>query len=809
MADPQVAQAPSGNPALDAAMKAEDEARRKRQEAEKLTIEQRRLEAERLKKERKLGRLGEGGVGGGTRDAPAPTRGLMADVGDIIGVPTDEPVGPEWVLRWLGTQAVGIPAGIGGLGRTAQDLLILDAQKEMEENKKRRAAEGRQPSAWERPLMELSDADREKLLLPTSEDLEKLAFKVLPFQPAHLKGPVGKMIEGGVQSWGGGLLTKAGRSAVGQFANALGGTVGEGVGQVADAVTDNPVIGVGARLLGSAGGTAAGNLAGRVRPTAGKMLADRLEGDVKFKRDPRTGNVTVERSGGISKEELDEAVRLQRFAKNELGIDLLPHEALPAGVRGPLQGLTSDVGASAAGGAVQRKVQERIPGIQAAHQKKMDELTAGVVPDPQKVSGELARSAGAAIKEPQGARSKIADINYKNAANDFVPGQRMQGIVNDIDAKLMTLDPDSGVAKELMELKKRLLKDYTVTDSATGEKRNMNYYQTNVGNLHAVLDDFENVRLATAFDKPSEVSDATRTAVQPFLKQVRDAMIEHSPDYKAGRAYYEGVETGAGTRYNDPTAPARTRTQEQIAVDEANASAARPIYDASKPNPQTGSVPPNTAALDAFKNLFTDPNVTPGQIRDGLRRLDPEARTQALRLYMEHSLNKAFEPTLDTGGAPNPKGGGKYTKDVVGTTDPNAPGGDRGKKLYAAAHAATGDATFAEGLRRLDDVIARTGIGIKEGSPTAGRQATGKEATPPVPTVADPLKPATKWFDDWRFKKNYGELAKILTDPDSVAKIRHLALAAPGSERAQRLVRQIMTGAQTAGSYDPDKEPAR
>jgi hypothetical protein len=333
-----------------------------------------------------------------------------------------------------------------------------------------------------------------------------------------------------------------------------------------------------------------------------------------------------------------------------------------------------------------------------------------------------------------------------------------------------------------------LVTNVTITGVGTNGQptsRTSQVWTTKIGDVHRILDEWENVRLAEGFQRPGEagstVTNDVRVAVQPHLRRMRQDARNASPAYDAAELEYTGAPTGAGTRYNNPNAPRTVPTQLGLDVEQAKESGIGLVDQQTR----TGEAKNPTLGVDAWRDWHLDPDkTTPDRVRADIRRMDPATAKNAVRYYMEQVFADAFKPTQGTGTQPNPKGGGTYASKIIGK--------GQGELLFAMVDELHGS-TVAEGVRRYVDMVGRTGQGINVGSTTAGRTATGKEAEAggTGAQLATPKRTWEQFVNETRYKGNYEVLAKVLADPESVRLLRELGQTKPDGRRARILIETI------------------
>lgn len=168
---------------------------------------------------------------------------------------------------------------------------------------------------------------------------------------------------------------------------------------------------------------------------------------------------------------------------------------------------------------------------------------------------------------------------------------------------------------------------------------------------------------------------------------------------------------------------------------------------------------------------------------------DPGAARDFVRQNVQAIFDEAAQ-NLSSG--TNQWGGAKFASQVAGNP--------RQRENLRALIESSSDRTAWNGFNRLLEVLEAQGKRHAPGSQTAqnlrveGQLSMGGAGALPA-TVASPNKAMSmigEWYDNFRFGKNTEEMARILTDPNSVMLMRKLASEAPNSARAAALTAQII-----------------
>lgn len=487
-----------------------------------------------------------------------------------------------------------------------------------------------------------------------------------------------------------------------------------------------------ARLGGNLAGAGGAAVAQATRPTASKMLARRME--------------------HYTPADIQRATALQAEAQAR-GVPLMAQEALDATPAGPMAALASTVAATPQGGAsMARFVTERQPMIAAATENAASAIGPRVT-DGSKVARNVATAAEEVVADPKIARAALAKPYYQAAAAEPLQGRMWQGIVDKIDNAIAgpNVVPGGALERELVRLKS------LAQNSST------------VGHGDTVLKEFDAIAKATAFASGEPVTEAVRAILKPILTDMRAGLKGQSANYAKGLALY------------DDLAP------ETIAVKVAEGGPSARIAGAQTNPAKEG------AAVEFAR--WAQGEQSAKRVADEIAKLqakDPTAARDAIRLMVQKAGDDAFA-TMGSGGPVNV--GVKTAQGIAPTPQSRA-------NMVAAIEAATGNKTTAAGMDRLLTILERTGVTPGVGSPTATRAAALTEAGRggAVGPTVDALNvmrgsvlPRIKdWNEQMRAGKAWADLGRILTDPDSVAKVRKLALMDPASDKARILASEIL-----------------
>lgn len=661
------------------------------------------------------------------------------------GAPTGNPM--EGVVNdGVGNFATGVIKGVSQLSELPRTL--VDAPANIS-NFVLRKLFGDQTHQWTPPSEVLGKAA--PYFLPSAKDTERAITQ----GPAIVGDALGT--RGGAVDRATGLFSPIPMRTPTTGAGRLLQDVGEGVGSLpipgmfgfgvaqglgswgAGELTDqNPL----AKAIGGIAGAGTYGLARALAPNSTTMLQRRM---VEY-----------------TPAQLDAATALQREAAGR-GVPLMAQEALDSSRLGPMAQLAGNAAAQPTGAALGRFAAERVaPG--GALPRVIESELGNIAPrvtNPNEVARNLGAAAEKAVMEPQIARAAAGNAYLSQAAGDAFDATVKANTLAQIDAAIARANPEGVAAKQLDALRKQ------VAGAGTVEQAN------------EALGNFRTIYKARAFEG-SPVPDSVRTALKPVIREGYAGLEATNPNYLAFREVYKG-QAGVPSPFS-------------VAVEQAQSSPAARIAQAQ-------SNPAAEGATGAFGNWLrggNGPPPAPLVVKDEIARLakqDPEAVKNALRAVLQRDADAAFTITKE-GVAPADSAVG-FVKRVAGTEDTRA-------ALKAAVEGATGNATTAAGFDRLMTILQRTGVTPGLGSPTATRGAAMLEAGSGGAvgvaleganvTRGSVLRTLADVNERLRAGKTWGELADLLTDPDSVAKIRQLALMNPSSQKAELLAATIVQG---------------
>lgn len=177
---------------------------------------------------------------------------------------------------------------------------------------------------------------------------------------------------------------------------------------------------------------------------------------------------------------------------------------------------------------------------------------------------------------------------------------------------------------------------------------------------------------------------------------------------------------------------------------------------------------------------------------------NPRAARDLVRAHAESTFNEAARD-LQTG--PNQANGAKFRAAIVGNPQQRT-------NLQAAIEALPNGEQRWDGLNRLLEVLEATGTRQNVGSRTAYNveinkaQGAGGLARDVGKIGANPtrlLQPLADKYDQWKLGRNLGQLATILTDPNSAGMLRALARTPRGEwGRSAAIAARLVTYAEAS-----------
>jgi len=188
--------------------------------------------------------------------------------------------------------------------------------------------------------------------------------------------------------------------------------------------------------------------------------------------------------------------------------------------------------------------------------------------------------------------------------------------------------------------------------------------------------------------------------------------------------------------------------------------------------------------------------LTPQAVRQTISQLrmrDPTAAQDLTRQFLQTQFDEATQKLIK---GQNEWGGAKFSSIIMGNDQ-------QAKNLRAAIEALPNGKQALPGFNKFIEIMEAQGKRQPAGSMTEfNKQGTaelsrGGIVGGAVSTATSPSKltsVARDWWERFQYGKNSEELARIFTDPQSVTKMRQLAMMDKGSATAQALAISIIQG---------------
>ena len=360
------------------------------------------------------------------------------------------------------------------------------------------------------------------------------------------------------------------------------------------------------------------------------------------------------------------------------------------------------------------------------------------------IPARIQEEAGKEVSAAYRARSEAAAPFYAQAAEDAAkPGTAnavrtiTQGAANRLDA--LAAKDQSGLLAPQVEAIKRSFDGVTDWDSLNRARRFFRDQLRDQGVPGAPVLDREIARAG------GEIIQQMTGALQRAVPALRRADAEY---VRLSREVVDPVERGLVGRV------AQTDS----------ASAQRGLLFPR--NTMGGAVPTTPeAAGDAFGRI-AGPTATRG-------RVDQEAIINARGLLGAELQTRLDEALQLRSSGPGDRSGANVASRM-------APNEGRADALDAAFRALPDGDKAADGFRKLMDVLGAQTFQPARNSTTAPRIAAEKEAgrggfLGTVRTAANPFKAAPEWLENWRRNANTEDLARALTTPAGLERLRAMA----------------------------------
>jgi hypothetical protein len=380
--------------------------------------------------------------------------------------------------------------------------------------------------------------------------------------------------------------------------------------------------------------------------------------------------------------------------------------------------------------------------------------------DPRVLGGQVKQGAEGMLRAAERQRSGQVGALYREADSQVVPRAQIEAIVDDVDAAIRA-DKTGVLHGPLRELRSMLI-TREAKPAVPGERVKLRdgLYRMEEGTPavpREVVTDIENLDRARKFmrDKmelppfgaqaiPKEASGA----VGGVLRNLLEKMEASSPAFAQGRQTFSDL--------------------------------SQPI------NAQQISLPGALAATDDPVAQFTamiDPKRSrPEVIAPTMRGLPNDTKTSLVRTGLDNLFDEAMTTKQGSG---QQAGGAAFARKVRGTDQIRA-------NSEALLQGLPNGDSVRLGFNKLLDTLELTGNRLPVGSRTAANQLQAEDLTS-AGLIRDTISLSPgKWWDRIEQSMSAKKMAKLFTDPESVKKMRQMAVTNPGSAKARALAASIL-----------------
>ena len=525
-----------------------------------------------------------------------------------------------------------------------------------------------------------------------------------------------------------------------------------GIGGLAGGASEyDPLLGLG---VGIAGGGIAGIRSARRSPLESRMK------EVVGEQTPQM---------------LQQAQRLQQ-AGRDIGVPLTAAEAMDAPALRNLAGMvaTTPEGRAAMSPVIASRKQQ----IPAAIEEGL--LSVGARPqEPLLVGRKATEAAQDALARNFGERTAAVDDLYKSARNENVSSESMMGIINKIEDELKTSRSDVSKAALKQFLNEiSTVKKVKIKDPDTGKVKVVDQRKpiTKVGKLHEEQTQREQLSFVKADDTESIIAKQKAAAVRDLNKELGQIIKRENANIDAADTLYRQLSEEITRKIGD--------------------TGVKKIADAGG-NPET-IIKTITSPDDISKPI--------SKIAETLNKEDKKAFLEVAKLFLYRAGSDAQKKST-IGEVPQ----------SVGVKFSNALRGTPNKKANLSAvldgvskskgHSPTQAKDFKDGFNKMLDVLQRTNLIERMGSPTQPLQEFAKDirATAPFSAriagidISRPLRSFSEGRVDVYESMVYDRIANALVSDDAVGAVMDLAKVAPESRRLRGLVINILNPVREAG----------
>jgi hypothetical protein len=422
---------------------------------------------------------------------------------------------------------------------------------------------------------------------------------------------------------------------------------------------------------------------------------------------------------------------------------------------------------------------DRAPNVEGAVRQELGNI-APVNNAPSTIGPQVGRAYENTVRDVENMRTREVNPFYKAASQEHVPGPEVKGLVDNIDAAIAS-DKTGIVGGSLNEIRRLLVSkpaQPAVAPTRTArETPNGKIYNTTPGKdaiPESYLTDIENLdRVRKYVRDKMELPQIGQDAITKeqgkniisAIDELKTKMLAASENFAAGKARYQEI------------------TEKYV----------QPLLD----GPIGKLASRDTTTKKAIDTLFPR-NPLPNSEQEvstaisALAKRNPKAAGDIVRTHAESTFNEAARD-LQTG--PNQANGAKFAVAIAGNPQQRA-------NLQAAVEALPNGEQRWQGFNRLLDVLEATGTRQGIGSRTTYNaeinkaQGAGGLARDVGKIGANPtrlLQPLADKYDQWKLGRNLGQLAMILTDPNSANMLRAIARAPRDGRRSTELAIRLVT----------------
>jgi hypothetical protein len=263
-------------------------------------------------------------------------------------------------------------------------------------------------------------------------------------------------------------------------------------------------------------------------------------------------------------------------------------------------------------------------------------------------------------------------------------------------------------------------------------------------------------------------------AAKKFLDDEADAFSRKGKNYASGVAggSAKDIRTTADLTSSDYAAARKLIEQNMRQnVEPKQLSATGDLAATSNPGTQ----------FDRLKGPLSNPSVVQKTASD-IKMSNPKAYAQLVREGLETEFDAAMK-VQQTGG--QQAGGARFVRQLRGTDQTR-------QNVEALVKQLPEGNTILAGYNKLLDTLELTGNRLPVGSRTAANQLQAEDLTS-AGLIRDTISLSPgKWWDRIEQSMSAKKMAKLFTDPESVKKMRQMAVTNPGSAKARALAASIL-----------------